>query len=233
MGVWLGPLRRDGGTGAASRALLFSLCLVACGGRTDPNGESEPIAALDGGLDGSTANSSNGANNGNNNGPLKLTSPEQAEGAHFAPMFTCAASNGTFGSGVNPELDWSGAPAGTQSFAITLIDTTVGADMVMGEYWAIWDIPPTVMQFPEATKVLTGALAGAQQTNLYLPPCPNGTHQYEFTVYALAEPTLATTSHTGSMTANSRGVLEALMALQMVTPLATATLHGFCDLDGQ
>jgi hypothetical protein len=164
---------------------------------------------------------------------MTLTSPEQAEGAKFGTAYTCAASNGTFGAGVNPELDWTGAPSGTKSFALTFIDTKLGATSAMGQHWAAWDIPPTVKQFPKGTTTLTGDLMGAQQTNKYLAPCPSGNDTYEFTLYALAEATLSVTGASGSGTSNSAGVAKVLAALQAVKPLATATLHGTSGAKGQ
>ena len=167
-----------------------------------------------------------GGAGGSSGGTLTLTSPDQMEGAKFGTMFTCAAMNGTFGAGVNPELDWSGVPANTKSFAITFIDTKIGADMAMGQHWAIWNIPPTVVTFPKGTTMLTGDLTGAMQTNKYLAPCPSGNDTYEFTLYALPTDTLSVTGASGSGTANSAGVAKVLAALKLVTPLGTATLHG-------
>jgi len=156
---------------------------------------------------------------------MTLTSPDQMDGAKFGTMYTCAANNGAFGSGVNPELDWSGVPAGTMSFAMTFIDTKIGANMAMGQHWAIWNIPATVTKFPKGTTTLTGDLASAMQTNKYLAPCPSGNDTYEFTLYALSS-TLNITGASGSGTSNSAGVAKVLAALQGVTPLATAVLHG-------
>ena len=166
-------------------------------------------------------------------GTLTLTSPDQADGAKFGSAYTCAANNGTFGAGVNPELEWSGVPAATMSFAITFIDTKLGATSAMGQHWAIWDIPASVRQFPKATATLTGELAGAMQTNKYLAPCPSGNDTYEFTLYALSETTLNVTGASGSGTSNSAGVAKVLAALQALRPLATATLHGTSGAKGQ
>jgi phosphatidylethanolamine-binding protein (PEBP) family uncharacterized protein len=184
-----------------------------------------------GGTGGGAGHAGGGANGtggtaGTSGGTLALTSPDQAEGAKFGTMYTCAANNGTFGAGVNPELDWTGVPAGTMSFAITFIDTKIGADMAMGQHWAAWDIPASAIQFPKGTTTLTGALAGAMQTNKYLAPCPSGNDTYEFTLYALSTPTLSVTGASGSGTSNSAGVAKVLAALKLVTPLGTATLHG-------
>lgn len=159
-----------------------------------------------------------------------LTSPDHMEGAKFDTKFTCAASNGTFGSGVNPELDWHvGVPDGTKSFAITFIDTTLGETSAMGQHWAIWNIPATVTKFPQATATLTGDLATAKQSGKFLTPCAqslvnNVDDQYEFTVYALATATLNITGTT---------VANALTALKAITPLATAKLRGHAGLKGK
>jgi phosphatidylethanolamine-binding protein (PEBP) family uncharacterized protein len=165
---------------------------------------------------------------------MTLTSPDQADGAAFAMAYTCAAGTGMLGQGVNPELDWSGAPAGTMSFAITFIDTTQGANMATGQHWAIWDIPATVMQFPKDTTTLSGTLASAMQTNKYLAPCPPETDQYEYTLYALSTATLTVTGASGSGTSNSAGVAKVLAALQTAASsvLGTAILHGTSGKNG-
>jgi phosphatidylethanolamine-binding protein (PEBP) family uncharacterized protein len=170
---------------------------------------------------------------GSSGGTMTLTSPDQADGAKFGTAFTCAAQNGTFGAGVNPELDWDVVPDGTSSFAITFIDTKIGADQSMGQHWAIWNIPASVRKFPKGTTTLTGDLKDALQTNKYLAPCPSGDDTYEFTLYALSEPSLSVTGASGSGTANSAGVAKVLAALQAVKPLATATLHGTSGPKGQ
>jgi phosphatidylethanolamine-binding protein (PEBP) family uncharacterized protein len=177
---------------------------------------------------GGASGSSGGAS-----GAFTLTSPDQMEGAKFGTMFTCAAMNGTFGAGVNPELDWSGVPTSTQSFAITFIDTKIGANMAMGQHWAMWDIPASAQKLPKGTTMLMGDLAGAKQTNKYLAPCPSGNDTYEFTVYALSTATLTVTGAEGTMVANSAGVAKVLAALQAVTPLGTAKLHGTSGPMGQ
>jgi phosphatidylethanolamine-binding protein (PEBP) family uncharacterized protein len=170
---------------------------------------------------------------GSSGSAFTLTSPDQAEGAKFGMMFTCAAMNGTFGAGVNPELDWSGVPANTQSFVITFIDTKIGADNAMGQHWAMWDVPAAVRTFPKGTTMLTGDLTGAQQTNKYLAPCPSGNDTYEFTLYALSTATLTVSGAEGTGVSNSPGVAKVLAALKMITPLGTVTLHGTSGAMGQ
>jgi phosphatidylethanolamine-binding protein (PEBP) family uncharacterized protein len=157
-------------------------------------------------------------------------------GAKFATTYTC--NGGTVGQGINPELDWTGAPAGTMSFAITFLDNTLinagGSSIPLGEHWAIWNIPATVMQFPANTVVTTlpSSLGTAKQSGKYLAPCAqslmNGMDdQYEYTVYALSTATLTIT---GTTVDNARTALAAAKTAGQV--LGTATLDGHAGLKG-
>jgi phosphatidylethanolamine-binding protein (PEBP) family uncharacterized protein len=137
------------------------------------------------------------------------------------------------GGGVNPELDWSGVPAGTKSLAITFIDTTLGDTNPLGQHWAIWNIAwnattGTPSMFPQGTKTLSGDFASAKQSGTFLAPCAqslmNGMDdQYAFTIYALSSATLNVTG---------MSVANALTALKATTPLGTAVLHGHAGLKG-
>jgi phosphatidylethanolamine-binding protein (PEBP) family uncharacterized protein len=180
-----------------------------------------------GGAAGGSGGSSGGSSGagGGSSGGFSLTSPDLAEGAKFGDAFVCTSTS-AFGSGVNPDLKWSGVPSGTMSFAITFIDTKIGENSAMGQHWAAWDIPAAAMEFPKGTTMLTGALAGAKQTNKYLAPCPSGADTYEFKIFALPMATLNVTGAEGTGTANSAGVAKVLAALKAATPLGTATLHG-------
>ncbi len=181
---------------------------------------------------GAVGTAGSGTGGGSTSG-FALTSPDHAEGAKFAKDYTCDAMNGTFGSGVNPELDWSGAPSSTMSYAITFIDTTLGDTNQLGQHWAIWNIPATVMKFPKATGMtLSGDLAAAKQTGKFLTPCAqsvmNGMDdQYEFTVWAIPTATL-------NVSGTNPTVAQVLTALKALSPKPpTATLHGHAGLKGK
>jgi phosphatidylethanolamine-binding protein (PEBP) family uncharacterized protein len=196
-------------------------------------------AAASGGRAGGAGGNSGGDTGGKGaggagSGAFTLTSPDHAEGAKFAKAFTCDAMNGTFGAGVNPELDWTGVPAGTKSLAITFIDTTIGENMAMGQHWAIWNIPwnaatGVVSKIPQGTKTLSGELATAKQSGTYLAPCAqslmnNLDDQYAFTIYALS---------TDALNVSGMSVANALTALKATTPLGTAKLTGHAGLKGK
>ena len=126
------------------------------------------------------------------------------------------------------------APAGTMSFAITFLDTTlIDAHMdSLGNHWAIWNIPATTMSLPEG---LTGTLSGgflvnAKQSGTFLAPCAqtlmnNMDDKYAFTVYALSVPTI-----TASTVANARTALMTAMTAGQV--LGTAVLTGHAGKNG-
>jgi phosphatidylethanolamine-binding protein (PEBP) family uncharacterized protein len=160
------------------------------------------------------------------------------DGAKFDTKFTCAESPplsgkmvGGLGNGINPELDWSGVPAGTMSFAITFLDTTlIDANMAnLGNHWAAWNIPATAIKWPQGTLTsLTGDLMGAKQTGAFLSPCAQSLmggmdDKYEFTIYALS---------TATLNVSGMSVANAVAALKAATPLATAKLKGHSGLKG-
>jgi Raf kinase inhibitor-like YbhB/YbcL family protein len=157
-----------------------------------------------------------------------LTSPDHLDGAEFAAEFTCNGRG--LGKGANPELDWIGVPAGTKSLALTFIDTTAAGDI--GQHWAIWDIPVSVLKLPKALdKMLTG-VTGAKQTNAYLPPCPAADDRYEFRLYALDQETLnpLPSGVTAGMGLASTSAVKALSAfLERGPTLGKTVLSGTCQ----
>lgn len=98
---------------------------------------------------------------------------------------------GCSGGNVSPQVSWSGAPAGTRSFALTMYDP----DAPTGSGWWHW----LVVNMPASTtKLDTGASgksmpSGAQEIRTdfgkpgYGGPCPppGAPHHYVFTIYAL------------------------------------------------
>jgi Raf kinase inhibitor-like YbhB/YbcL family protein len=134
---------------------------------------------------------------------------------------TCAYSDAG-GYGVSPELDWSGAPAATQSYAIVLHDLTNGF-----YHWAIWDIPASTMSLPAGLP--RGAAltmpAGAMQTGFMGPqfagPCPAGSlHVYQFEIYALG---------TATLQVNGGASAQQVATAANKAPLATALLTGLSN----
>ncbi|MGB6604230.1 MAG: YbhB/YbcL family Raf kinase inhibitor-like protein [Steroidobacteraceae bacterium] len=103
---------------------------------------------------------------------------------------------GCHGSNRSPALRWSGAPAGTKSFVLTLFDLDERGTPSGWWHWVVYDIPPTMTALaPDAGAAGGGGLPhGASLGRVdtghvsYDGPCPDpgtGAHRYLFTLYAL------------------------------------------------
>jgi Raf kinase inhibitor-like YbhB/YbcL family protein len=126
-----------------------------------------------------------------------LSSPDLASGK-FANTFV-ANGFGCSGGNISPALMWSGAPAGTKSFALQVYDP----DAPTGSgfwHWTVYNIPATASGLAQgagnaASKLPATAFGGTnafQDTGVngnYGGPCPpagDAAHRYVFTLYALA-----------------------------------------------
>jgi hypothetical protein len=83
---------------------------------------------------------------------------------------------------LSPPLEWQGAPEGTGSFALAFVDIDpVARDYV---HWLVADISPQLNSLPEGAG--GGRNSGFTEVKPYIGPFPpSGTHDYEFTLYAL------------------------------------------------
>ena len=125
-----------------------------------------------------------------------MTSSDIKEGGNIAieqvfKGFGCAGSN------VSPALSWSGAPAGTKSFAVSMYDP----DAPTGSgfwHWVVFNIPAGTTSIPKnagdvkAKLMPEGAIQSRNDisTDGWIGPCPpaDGTsHRYIFTVFAVDE----------------------------------------------
>jgi phosphatidylethanolamine-binding protein (PEBP) family uncharacterized protein len=91
---------------------------------------------------------------------------------------------------VSPPLSWSGAPAGTKEYALTM--TTIALD---GEKWnwVLYGLPAGATSLAEATTVGTAGASTDGPDLRYYPPASKGPgpKTYTFTLYALsASPSL-------------------------------------------
>ena len=121
-----------------------------------------------------------------------LSSPDVRPG-EYLPLWARAAGAG--GEDRSPTLSWSGAPAGTKSFVVTVYDP----DAPTGSgywHWAVHDIPGEVTALPadagnpDAGLLPAGAITIANESREErfegaAPPAGDGDHRYVFTVSAL------------------------------------------------
>ncbi|NNH68925.1 YbhB/YbcL family Raf kinase inhibitor-like protein [Nocardia uniformis] len=122
-----------------------------------------------------------------------LTSTTVNDGAAWPPAQWSSGTPG--GKDVSPQLNWSGAPAGTKSYAVTVYDP----DAPTGSgfwHWAVANIPATTTTLSEGVGDDTGSglpLGSFQLPNdarlpRYIgaaPPAGHGKHRYFVTVHAL------------------------------------------------
>lgn len=107
---------------------------------------------------------------------------------------------GCSGTNVSPQLSWSGAPAGTQSYALTVYDP----DAPTGSGWWHWvviNLPATANGLAKGAGTADGKAmpTGSQQVRTDFgafgfggacPPAGDKPHRYIFTLYALKVPKL-------------------------------------------
>ncbi len=96
------------------------------------------------------------------------------------------------GEDLSPPLEWSGAPAGTKSFAVIVDDPDAPdpkAPKTTWVHWVVYDIPPTTPSLPKGAKNLpAGTRQGLNDWKRagYGGPCPPvGRHRYYHKLYAL------------------------------------------------
>jgi Raf kinase inhibitor-like YbhB/YbcL family protein len=118
-------------------------------------------------------------------GGFTLTSADLRPGA-AVPLRHVYNGMGCKGQNVSPALRWSGAPAGTKSFAVTTYDP----DAPTGSgfwHWVVYNIPASVTSLPESAHFGAEGLTdfGVKGYNGPCPPPGDKPHRYIFTVYAL------------------------------------------------
>lgn len=167
------------------------------------------------------------------------------EGASSAPDFklesTAVVARGSFaneqvfngfgcqGGNVSPPLRWSGAPSGTQSFALTMFDPDAPGGSGWW-HWAVYDIPPAVTALPPGAGNPHGELPhGALQARndfgfaAYGGPCPpphDKPHHYVLTLYALR------TDHLGLAAGAAAREVDAAVKAHSIAAASFTAIYG-------
>lgn len=125
-----------------------------------------------------------------------LSSPDARLAARVPEDYT-ANVFGCTGGNASPALQWSGAPAGTKSFVVTLFDPDERSSGSGWWHWVVYDLPGNVNSLPKGAGAEHSSVlpAGTQQgrtdlgNDAYHGPCPGKgepPHHYTFAVYALS-----------------------------------------------
>jgi Raf kinase inhibitor-like YbhB/YbcL family protein len=128
---------------------------------------------------------------------FQLTSTTFPAGASM-PDSTVLNGLDCHGPNASPQLRWSGAPAGTKSYALILDDYEArGGDGFI--HWVAYNIPPSATELAENAGASEPDLHGGGRhayndflRRRYDGPCPpeGPPHKYRFTVYALDLPAI-------------------------------------------
>ncbi len=150
-----------------------------------------------------------------------LTSPELVERGLIPLRYANAAWGAEGGGNLSPPLNWSNAPEGTKSFALSCVDPdlpleeewfpfkeqikvgTLPGDLFI--HWIACDIPASAAGLPEgassgnmpagAKELMTSF--GASGYGGPAPPKGHKAHAYIFTLYALSVDTLGLSTEAG------------------------------------
>lgn len=152
-------------------ALILALICTACASPSSPAATtSQPPSA--------TIAPPQAAATSGTPGTLTVVSTAFAEGGNIPVKFTCN------GQSISPELKWSSAPAGTQSYVLIVDDP----DAPVGTFthWVAYDIPANTTELGEGAQNVGKAGSNSTGNTGFIGPCPpSGTHRYLFQVYAL------------------------------------------------
>ncbi len=151
--------------GLFALAALGLLAIAGCGG-----GDSREVAGI-------AADSESGS--------FELTTRAFAEGGRIPARHTCDGDDRSI------PLSWSGAPDGTESFALVFDDPDAPGGTF--KHWIIFDISPAMTELVESIDKADRVIGSAIQLlndfgkRGYSGPCPpNGeTHTYQLFLYAM------------------------------------------------
>jgi len=119
---------------------------------------------------------------------LTITSPAFAPGGEIPAECTCE------GADTSPRLEWSGAPAGTKSFALIVDDPDApdpAAPKMTWVHWVLYNLPADATHLPANVSpkdLPAGTKEGKNDCKRtgYGGPCPPiGRHRYFFKLFAL------------------------------------------------
>ncbi|HUY13062.1 MAG TPA: YbhB/YbcL family Raf kinase inhibitor-like protein [Terriglobia bacterium] len=120
--------------------------------------------------------------------PMKLGSPDFAQGSFIPARFTCK------GGDVSPVLQWTRPPGNTQAFALIVEDPDAPGGT--WTHWLLYNLPAAARALPQGVpktaEISGGGRQGVNDFGLigYGGPCPppGKPHRYFFRLYALNAP---------------------------------------------
>ncbi|OIN60691.1 YbhB/YbcL family Raf kinase inhibitor-like protein [Arsenicibacter rosenii] len=128
----------------------------------------------------------------------RRSEPAQPDSGNVLTLQSTGVTNGILstrytcdGQSIAPPLSWSGAPASTKSYAITMHHIPPTGEKHV--YYILYNLPASVVMLPENnTTTGTFGINTVNGRNSYSPPCSQGPgpKTYVLTVYALSVPSV-------------------------------------------
>jgi len=152
---------------------------------------------------------------------MQITSGAFQDGGKIPLQFVMP---GAGGKNVSVPLNWSNPPAGTQSFALAMVDPhPIARNWV---HWLVIDLPKDATALPQGASGRSMPKGAVELHNSFgslgyggpQPPRGSGDHPYVFTLYALSVPKVEVSKNAGL--AAFKQALEGKI-------LATATITGY------
>ena len=152
---------------------------------------------------------------------MQITSSAFSDGGKIPIQYVMP---GAGGQNVSVPLTWSNAPAGTQSFALAMVDPhPIARNWV---HWLVIDLPKDATSLPQGASGKQMPKGAVELQNSFgrpgyggpQPPPGSGDHPYVFTLYALSVPRVEPGKNTS---------LAAFKQALEGKTLATATLTGY------
>lgn len=125
---------------------------------------------------------------------MTMSIPGFPDGGRIPVKFSQAAAGVAPGEGMSPEIAWSNAPAGTQSFFLHMHDLDVVRNKTTDDqaHWLVWNIPASATGLPEGVPKGPQLRDGSHQISatgqMYRGPgaaASGPLHHYVFELYAL------------------------------------------------
>jgi Raf kinase inhibitor-like YbhB/YbcL family protein len=126
--------------------------------------------------------------------PMIMTIAGFPDGGQIPVKFSQAAPGVAVGEGLSPAINWTNAPAGTQSFVLNMRDMDVARNKTTDDqaHWVVWNIPATAVGLPEGVPKGSPRPDGSNQISvtgpMYRGPGAGATgplHHYMFELFAL------------------------------------------------
>jgi len=125
---------------------------------------------------------------------MTMTIPGFPDGGQIPVKFSQAAEGVAPGEGLSPAINWTNAPAGTQSFVLHMHDLDVVRNKTTDDqaHWVVWNIPASATGLregmPKGSQLPDGSYQISATGPMYRGPGAAATgplHHYTFELFAL------------------------------------------------